>query len=199
MMRTLLACLLAVACCACGDDPAKGPKGPLEDLMRGNPQVPGFPGMPTGLPGMTPGTGPTDFLQLGKIELTDEIMASYVEVVRAFADMKGQTPSLQVLQAHSLDLQRWAAVSAAIARSHMPSARDSLGGLEKQLASARARLATAPEAQRAGLQQQVDAYERALEQARATLPEEEPDDVDRRNYEVVQRWMDRIKAAGRDE
>lgn len=187
MKRFASACLAGLLLAACGGEEKKSEESALRDFFEGK------GGMP---PGMT-GDGPdptADWAKLGQIELTDEMMGNYVKLIEKAKNLRGR-PDAGLLQAYSLDWRQWLAISTAITRAEVATGKGSLiENYEKQLANARKRLAEAPEDRKEAYESMVKGYEDALAGLEKALPD--ATDLDRKNHALVQRWMDRIKAAG---
>lgn len=179
-MKTLLAALLlGSVCTACGDD-------------RGAPSDPfGRPGMPSGFP--TDATSVENMMKgSGTIELTDDMMQGYVEVLKQLREVK--TPTAAMLARYKLDLVKWGQLSMLVATTM---ARTTISNerprMEKDLADAQDRLAAAgTDEEREMIKLQIQGLEAQLESVQEFG---QANDIDRKNLEVINRWKDRIEAA----
>jgi hypothetical protein len=188
MKRLIAACLAVLLLAACGDDKPAGP-ATLEDIVSGR------SGMPGGLSGLAPGSADA-WKQAGTIELTDDLMQSYVDMLERMKELNSDSPDTALLAAYSLDRKHWGAITAAIARSALVGAKPAQQAmLEKQLEGLRKRHAEAPPNMKDALAKQIEAYEKTLSSSVAAIPD--ATELDRKNQAVIERWMERIRDAGR--
>jgi hypothetical protein len=191
----LLVSFVGVSLCACGDDAPNKPEDPFEALREGGGD--GSPLFPGGLPG---GGNPADALRdvmgVGNLELTDEMMASYVEVLKKLKDKDMGSPGEALLTAYDLDFQRWAAISGVIARASMTTnLPEQIEATEKALARARQTAESATDARmKAAFEAQAKGFETQLANLKR-MPG--PTELDRKNFAVFKRWQERIEAASR--
>ena len=174
MNKLMLACALCFVLAGCGDDKKAG--NPFE-----------------GMPGMPGGTSTADMMKGGgTVKLTDEMMERYVAAVKALKDI--DTPGEAMLARYKFSTQQWVQVSMIIgtstARSAMSGARPQL---EKQLAEMKQRLAQAGPDEKAMFELQIENLEAQLESMKDVG---EANDIDKHNMEVLERWKDRLDAAG---
>ena len=169
-MKSLLAVfVLGSLCLGCGND-------------SGSP--PGFPTDATSVEDMMKGSG--------TIELTDNMMEGYVEVLKQLKEVK--TPTAALLARYKLDLVKWGQLSMLVgttmARTTISNERPRM---ENDLADAKERLAAAStDDEREMIKLQVQGLEAQLESVKGFG---QANDIDRKNLEVINRWKDRIEAA----
>jgi len=172
MKKLALVVTLCLAFAACGDD--KDPGKAFEDATGGSAE---------------------DILKTGgKIELTDEMMERYVKLVKELKGLDGR-PGAALLARYHFDLKQWLGVSMIIGSS---AARSAMSGirpkLEEQLKVLKEKLSTASEDQKAMYEAQIEGLEAQLE---SLGDYGEANEIDKHNMEVIERWKDRIEAAGR--
>jgi hypothetical protein len=131
------------------------------------------------------------------IELTDALMETYLTIVKQAkaADNSG----VAYLSRHGWSLEQWMKVSAAVTQGLTATSRIQLGDaaakskadLDERIAAIEKQLETAPAAERAELQKQLD----ALKAGRSTFGKLEPvTDLERRNAATVERWKPKLDA-----
>lgn len=181
-MKAHLAVLVAFTLCsACGDS------GSSSSNPFGQPGMPaGFPADASSIEDMMKGGG--------KIQLTDEMMQGYVDVLRELKDVK--TPAAAMLARYKLDLVKWGQISMVVGTSMgRAMLSDARPRMQEQLAKAREQAANATnDSQRQIAEMQVQALEKQLEGLKDIG---EANDIDRKNLEVINRWKDRLEAARR--
>ncbi len=187
MFRTALICafvcvLLVLAGCG-KDEPTQ--EEALRDL---------FSGKGAGFPGAGGETDPTKvWEQMGKIELTDAMMESYVKLIEKMQSAAGR-PDAAMLKAYSLNWQQWAAIGGAVARAQVATSKSKMvTNLEKQIEKTQKKLDEAPESRKQSYRDMLRGYRQSLASMK-DLPD--ATDLDRKNQAVIERWMDRIRAAG---
>lgn len=192
----LLACVLASALGGCGDEEPNKPDDALQGYFTRNPGEPP-PLLPGGVPpGLGEGADPLTGTGLGRVELTDELMADYVAVIETLKEAGTDTPGAALLAAHGLDWQRWMFIHSTIARSTVAAnVPAQIENAEKALAQARAQAAQATEERaKAAFQARIQGLESQLASLRSVGA---PSELDRRNFAVVRRWRERVEEAGR--
>ncbi|MHC5010607.1 MAG: hypothetical protein ACYTG6_06595 [Planctomycetota bacterium] len=188
--------LLAATLVACGDKPASDEeraRDALEEAMdRGIPI--GFDRTGSGLT-----TNPSS------IELTDEMMEQYIAMMK---EMKGvsdsDVPPVALLNRYGWDLQRYMTVSMKIAQATASGVRGSmnenlpeqLADMDQQIADLEQRIAEADATTKPMLESGLE----MLRRRRSGLVEHveslgTSSDLDRKNWEVLQRWLPRLEEA----
>jgi len=182
----LLLPLLLLTLAACGDsqdDESNDPSGPVP--AGGQPGMPAGPSSELNPPRVGEATS--------DMKLTDQMMEDYVALTRKLHKTGAQGPTDAMLAGYSIDMTRWLSIATLASRAAMASnAGQARKRTEETLAGLRKRLDGASAARREGLERAIAGLETQLD-----LIDKMPtaSEQDRKNYEVLEKWMPKLRAA----
>jgi hypothetical protein len=138
------------------------------------------------------------------VELTDALMEKYVAISGELKKV-GESGFAALLTRHGWSAERWTQVYATVAQGMISAMNatvsashdEALKQYDASIAELQSQIAEANEEQTADLRPSLE----ELKRARAELASSrvEASDLDRKNAEVLQRWMPRLEAAAKDE
>lgn len=134
------------------------------------------------------------------VELTDKLMEQYLAILKE-AKSAADAGSMKFLTKYGWNMERWVQVSAAVASGMGSAGRAQVGDAAakvdadfgNQIRDAEAKLATANDEEKTMLREQIEMLRNAQKELGATAAT--VTDLDRRNAEVLQRWLPKLQAA----
>ncbi|MBK9387469.1 MAG: hypothetical protein IPN34_21865 [Planctomycetes bacterium] len=138
------------------------------------------------------------------VELSDALMEKYLAIYQE-VKKAGESGVAALLTRHGWSLERWTQVSATVTQGMISAMNatvsashdEALKQYDASIAELESQIAEANEEQAAGLKPSLE----ELKRARAELASSrvQASDLDRKNAEVLQRWMPRLEAASKDQ
>lgn len=137
------------------------------------------------------------------VELTDKLMEQYLAILKE-AKSAADAGGMKFLTKYGWNMERWVQVSAAVASGVGSAGKAQFGDaaakagdqFADQIRAAEARMATANAEEKALLREQIDALRTAQKEFGAAATS--VTDLDRRNAEVLQRWLPKLQAVQED-
>ncbi len=177
MKQLLFALVACVVLAGCGDDSSS------------------ISGLPGGVPGPTHSDAWKDMMTAGgKVKLTDDMMQRYVDLIQ---ELKGaDKPSAALYAKYRFNAMEYVQISQIIGTSTVRTGfADAAPKMKESLEKMKTRRDAETNPQmKAMLDKQIDAMEKQLGTMGGVGAANE---VDRHNMAVLERWKDRLKAAGR--